>query len=527
MIRHPASCEILEPRIAPAGIDPLTPQISADGREATFVDADGDVFVVSTTKGRFTPENFLYLGDAETGRGVLRKIDLSATAFGTAFQGAKIMITLVDFPGDGFADIGWVDATGIDLAGLFSDGDIARIDAGDANLKTPAIQTIEIDAFGANGTALLPEGIADLTSTLRGGAKTIAVSSWLDGRLVATGAGDAATAKFGKIGRLSIGSLTGGEAAGSGSLAASGKVEKLIVQGAIAGGAGDFSASLNAASFGAITVGGGLEGGAGILSGSIFTGDQAPGVLNASGGIASATIQGDLRGAAGPFSGSLITGGKLGPAKLGTFAGGDGEWSGSLIAHRAGKVQAGALFGGAAPSGMYFAQNAVKITLDSITGGTAPLQIRAGGIATFAGKAIGTLEVAGEVENAWITSGLDLAGEGTNGRASLGKLRFGAGLTATSIAAGVHPTDGFFGNEGEGADALIPGRTAKSFAKIALIRVAGSIEGTEAPGDHFGIVAQHIGKFFLADQRQPLSAKTLDTLPLGTQSDFILRELAA
>src|SRR5687767_11415662 len=108
---HPV--ETLETRIAPAaliglenlsetfpatelGIEgvavALSPEISADGKSATFIDVDGDAFTVTTTKGKFSADNFTYVGDELTGQGYLQKIDLGFQSFGWAFYGTKLTV---------------------------------------------------------------------------------------------------------------------------------------------------------------------------------------------------------------------------------------------------------------------------------------------------------------------------------------------------------------------------------------------------------------------------------------------------
>src|SRR5262245_61991299 len=103
---RPIVVEILENRIAPSTLvslgeaegagtpSSLSPTISLDGKSATFVDVDGDVFTVTTTKGKFTPANFTYLGDMATGQGYLQKIDVSSATFGSQFRGSKIRVTI-------------------------------------------------------------------------------------------------------------------------------------------------------------------------------------------------------------------------------------------------------------------------------------------------------------------------------------------------------------------------------------------------------------------------------------------------
>ena len=59
--RHPISLEMLESRIAPAGLlngGPTDLSITTDGKTATFTDVDGDLVKFVTTKGKWTEPMF-------------------------------------------------------------------------------------------------------------------------------------------------------------------------------------------------------------------------------------------------------------------------------------------------------------------------------------------------------------------------------------------------------------------------------------------------------------------------------------
>jgi hypothetical protein len=133
------------------GFTPITPQISDHGRTATFIDADGDRVTVKTTRGSFDASNFAINAapGGVTGGGHFGGFDLSDAEF----AGANITVTAKRGPhgGDGLVNLGFLDATGIDLRKVKIDGDLGRIEAGDTDLETPALCALDVVSMGVFG----------------------------------------------------------------------------------------------------------------------------------------------------------------------------------------------------------------------------------------------------------------------------------------------------------------------------------------------------------------------------------------
>src|SRR3954467_5559797 len=104
--------EILEPRLAPAST-------------LTFTDVDGDHVKIVSSLGDLAGKATL----ASFGAGdQLQTLDLTDPSF----QGAAITISAVKAPGgDGLVNVGFINATGVDLKSVIVKGDLGQIDAGD------------------------------------------------------------------------------------------------------------------------------------------------------------------------------------------------------------------------------------------------------------------------------------------------------------------------------------------------------------------------------------------------------------
>jgi hypothetical protein len=130
------------------------------------------------------------------------------------------------FPlGDGLVHIGYLNATGRDLASVNLPGDLGRIDAGDANVLTPGLGKLTFGSMGYFGLAT-QEGGGSLASHVLGKLASVVVRGDLMNTQLAVN---------GLIGALTVkGSWLGGV------VAASGKVGAVKIGGALAGdGASD------------------------------------------------------------------------------------------------------------------------------------------------------------------------------------------------------------------------------------------------------------------------------------------------
>jgi len=109
-------------------------------------------------------------------------------------------------------------------------------------------------------------------------------------------------------------------------------------------------------------------------------------------------------------------------------------------------------------------------------------------------------------------------------RTSAGQIIVKGDWTATSLVAGVFDStaDGFGQN-----DAVIPDdHTTNIFARISSIVIKGTATGSAAPGDHYGITAQKVGKLSIGGEKIPLDKNASDTILLDTtNNDFTLVEI--
>jgi len=122
---------------------------SADGRTVTYRDVDGDTITVKTTKGAFTREMFTMshpLDGVERGQ----HLDLlDITSGGQDFSGANITISVKKAAtGDGYVNIGTINATGIDLGTVSIRGRLNSIDAGDADFVKPGLNKLDVYHLG-------------------------------------------------------------------------------------------------------------------------------------------------------------------------------------------------------------------------------------------------------------------------------------------------------------------------------------------------------------------------------------------
>jgi hypothetical protein len=347
--RHipPRGLEILEARIAPAGI-------------FTFTDTDGDAVTVSSTRGTDADlaaaiQPFL----AASGAGFqLQKVALSSAP--AIFRGTTLVISAATATGgDGFVDVGSIDATGLDLRSVTIDGDLGQIDAGDTNVQTTALRSLRAASLGVRGLATQGTG-GSLVSTIFGGVGSFVLDGDLrDATFQVLGSAidpdpnvhsalDAAAI----IGAVRIdGSVVGGDAAGSGQVFAKGRIGTLALGGSIVGGDGAESGRIWVeGGISTATIGQSIVGGtdpAATSSGQLFAGGKSgkilvrgklvggagadSGVLSNGRGLDSVTIQLSIEGGAGERSGTVASAGKIALVSIGDgVAGGTGDESGVI-----------------------------------------------------------------------------------------------------------------------------------------------------------------------------------------------------
>jgi hypothetical protein len=336
--------EILEARIAPAAI-------------FTFVDTDGDNVTVSSTKGT-NAQLAAVMQLVGSGTGFQLQTIALASQPGI-FQGTTLVVSAAPAGGgNGFVDVGSINATGLDLSSVTIDGDLGYINAGDANIKTAGLKSLSAVSLGERGIATQGAG-ASLISTIFGGVGSFVLSGNLNGAtfqvlgsavdpdpLVHSNTDAAATIGAVKIG----GSVLGGAAAGSGQIYAKGRIGTIqvgtqgVTGGNISGGTGAESGRIwTEGGFGSATIEGSIIGGNSVGatdSGQLFGGGQSNKVL----------VKGKLIGGLGEDSGQVLNNRGLGTVTIQQgIEGGDGTGSGTLASN--GKITSVTVVGGGVTGG--------------------------------------------------------------------------------------------------------------------------------------------------------------------------------
>src|SRR5262249_22896508 len=111
----------------------------------------------------------------------LQELDLSSATWGNKFAGANINISATKLgpEGDGFVNVGWINALGINVGAVTVKGDLGVIDAGAANTTTPGLAGLTVQSLGRLGTTTGAPANADgtLESDVIGPLGTLSVKS--------------------------------------------------------------------------------------------------------------------------------------------------------------------------------------------------------------------------------------------------------------------------------------------------------------------------------------------------------------
>jgi len=304
---HSTAIERLESRIAPAVI--------VNPKTLTFTDIDGDLVTLTISKGTLTAADFVFDGAFESsGSQQLQLVDFAGDK---DKAGADISITAVpEGGGNGSVNVGYLNATGIDLGKVTIDGDLGRIDAGDAVLSTAGTKRLEAGSMGASGLTTQAAG-GNLISHIAGPLNALALTGGLDAATVLVN---------GSIGDIDIGgSVTGGDTAQSGSIRAKGSIETVHIGVDLHGGSGDDSGQIfSTRSIGSVAIDGSIIGSDSPdadNSGRVFAGRT----------IDLAVVGVDIVGGAGLKSGQIASGTGMGSVQvLGSVRGGAGFESGAI-----------------------------------------------------------------------------------------------------------------------------------------------------------------------------------------------------
>jgi hypothetical protein len=319
--------EPLEARIAPASV-------------FNFTDVDGDLVTVKTSLGTLTAGNFTLVAGPVGSE--LQKITLDAT-----FDNTDLAITVKPGPGpgpkgNGSVNVGYIDATGVDMKSVSIAGDLGRIDAGGgAPGPVFGVSSLTVDSLGRGGVLLQGAG-GSLFTEINGNLGKLTVkgdiyraeirvaaeigSITIGGSLI--GGPDANTGLIfagtgagfsGNIGTVKIGgSILGGGGDNSGQIFAPGNIASLTIGGDVAGGTGNHSGWVFSAA--GVVGDGGI--GAVVVKGSILGNPQAErtdtnvGSISTVGTMKSLTVGGDIIGGAGIFGGYVQALGAMGPVKI-------------------------------------------------------------------------------------------------------------------------------------------------------------------------------------------------------------------
>ena len=229
-------------------IEPLEARIAPASAFVTYIDADGDlVKITATGSGAPGPD----LGDlTRHGNGQLQKLTLDA-----GFALTDITFTVTKKPGgDGFADVGAIDATGFDLGNVTVKGDLGQIDVGNGDPEFPALKTLSVRSLGRYAAAT-QTGVPDFRSNFNGALLALKVTGDIKDAFVRVGDGA-------NLGSVTVGgSIIGGTTANSGEIFAEGNLGAVVVKGDVIGGSGSYSGSIGAGgTVKSMTIGGSLVG---------------------------------------------------------------------------------------------------------------------------------------------------------------------------------------------------------------------------------------------------------------------------
>lgn len=303
--------------------DALEVTILSGGRSATFTDVDGDLVTVTVTKGELTQDSFVLQPAGSFGGAQLQALYLD-----DSFQGSNVTISakrrdansdgILD--GDGFVNVGMIDAFEVDLKNVTVRGDLGKIDAGDTVYGTAGIASLSVHSLGRFDEST-QGATPSLASFINGSLGKLSVQTDVFGSEIYVEAPDE-NAPLAKIGSVTIGrGFYGGSTVAAGTIYASGSIGAVKIGGDLFGGSGKDSASIYGASIASVTIGGHLLGGRGEGSGSI----------RADGDIGAIKIGGDLYGQAGEAGGQITAEGKIASISIGgILRGGSGAASGLI-----------------------------------------------------------------------------------------------------------------------------------------------------------------------------------------------------
>jgi hypothetical protein len=344
------------------------------------------------------------------------------------------------------------------------------------------------------------------------------------------------------IGKVVIGGDLVGGLTFSGSISAFGNVANINIRGSVVGGGSSSGSILVSGAIGNISAKGDILGGTGGGSGIIQSLD----------GISKVSVGGSVQAGRGGSSGRIYSAGRIGNIIINgdlngiSFQGNPS--SGTPLAENAGTIQARSIqnltLGGSLIAGDSVGENnsyngSIRVEEDietllirgSIQGGRGYAIISAGGSATpttSQDRAIGRLTVLGSVREALILAGVNPDGFSINADAQIGVINIRGDLIASSIAAGVSPINGYYGDFD---DVKMSGFGVKDTAlrsSIHSVIIGGQVVGVTSPFfyRHFGIVAELISSVRIGGVLLQLTTGfSNDVISLGITGNFQIREI--
>src|SRR5262245_25443025 len=227
-------------RRARLAVEPLehreVPATLVSPTTVTYQDIDGDNVIVKLSKPLLTAGNvntvFTFNVDGVFNSNLAKQQlwNIGLTSLGGAAAGTAITVTATRSlanGGNGLANVGRINASGIDLGPVVMDGDLGQIDAGDFNTATPGLTSLAVQSMGRFGVTTQAPG-GDLTSTVFGRLGALRVRSDITDESIYVDGGAA-----GSIGQVFVGgSVT------AGSIVAGGDIGPVVVNGDVVGGVG-------------------------------------------------------------------------------------------------------------------------------------------------------------------------------------------------------------------------------------------------------------------------------------------------
>lgn len=517
----------------PAGLTFVSDQL------VTFTDVDGDLVKITVSHGTLSAADFQVIS---SGQGVqIRTINFSDDTVDAVneFSGATLKVkSIARNQGDGLVNIGYVNATGVDLGIVSVDGDLGQIDAGNATNPAPGLAGLNVRSLGRLGLSTQnPGAAASLVSNITGPLGPVFVTTDIDGAALQAVGTEAAITSV-QVG----GSLLGRVLDGSGQIFSAGSIGLVKIGGDIQGGAGDGSGTVFAlTTVSRVVVDGSVRGGDGTDSGQIVgtlglgrvriggdllagtnTGAGGGGAILSNGSIERIIIGGDVVGGAADFSGSIVTN-RQGVAATGAGAIGDITIAGSLVG---GASQFTGIFSNATIGDVFIGED----LRGSST--TATVKIQAQGkpapVSVEEAVAIASVNIGGSAKNSRLLAGYSPSGTATNADVQIGRVRVAGDWVASDLVAGIQSSDPFFGDDAGAFDnntVIVAGNTDAINSRIARIVIGGQVLGTpETGGDSFGFVAQQIGALLVNRTAFALSPTAADNFLVGASGDVRLRE---